>query len=376
MKEIGKLFLKDFFTKKKLLQYVLLNLAFVLLLETTLKDTLIISNRALIITTMIVLVPATFYLLSTYTNFHKVRSYISLPYKSRTFLGGFLLSVLTLTFFEKSLLLLVLAGICGQNIVLDITCVILMTMWSVSISIALYLGINSTSIKTWIVSLISCILIAVSFLNIKMQLLFVGIACLFSIRATLSEKSISLINRRGHVVEQRKVILSYNYFLQVLIHEKIYFINTAMLLGFTVLLVSLPYKSSIFPALMWAIGAVNTPVLTMFSANPQLRRQNEMLPAYQWDLRHQYLWFLIGYFSIYNLLVALCQILFLNGNIMQVIPIALITACIEVVLGYILEIKYPLTNWQTKQDLWKHPRKYLISIIIFLLATFITLLAE
>ena len=41
------------------------------------------------------------------------------------------------------------------------------------------------------------------------------------------------------------------------------------------------------------------------------------------------------------------------------------------ILSVILEWKHPIRGWKTESDLWHHPRKYLVPLIMLLIASFV-----
>ena len=157
-----------------------------------------------------------------------------------------------------------------------------------------------------------------------------------------------------------------NYFFKVLLNEKIYIINTLILLGMIVFLSIIQMDNFIVSSMVWTIGAVNTPVLTMLSSDPHLRRQAKMLSAKQQGIWSMYKRFVFIYFLLVNGFILALNIFFKNDNIVINICIFAVISVIEPIITFILEDKFVLTNWQTKQELWKHPRKYILPLIVFL----------
>ena len=49
----------------------------------------------------------------------------------------------------------------------------------------------------------------------------------------------------------------------------------------------------------------------------------------------------------------------------------LIFALQSAILSVILEWKHPIRGWKTESDLWHHPRKYLVPLIMLLVAAFV-----
>ena len=50
---------------------------------------------------------------------------------------------------------------------------------------------------------------------------------------------------------------------------------------------------------------------------------------------------------------------------------AILLAVQSAILSVVLEWVRPIRNWKTESDLWHHPRKYLVPLVMLLLAAFV-----
>ena len=153
--------------------------------------------------------------------------------------------------------------------------------------------------------------------------------------------------------------------------EKVYIVNTLMLIALIIFLVYVQGENYIIWAMSWAIGSVNTPVLTMLSSDLNLRKHAEMISNKDQGVWKMYKKFLTFYFLSINLFIVLLNILFAKNNLLVSVLVCIILSIIEPRIATLLEIKYPLVKWQTKQELWKHPRKYVISLLVFIFTTIV-----
>ena len=169
---------------------------------------------------------------------------------------------------------------------------------------------------------------------------------------------------------QRKRASLLRYFFRYLICHKNYLLNTAVM--WCVALV-LPYFFSEMAGLSvipvgFAILSLNTPICILLSCDPDLEQAVRFLPGQK------------GCFCIpYCLFIFLCNmaadIIFLlswqiqNGSVTaQMIAGAVFFALQSAVLSVLLEWFYPIRGWKIESDLWHHPRKYVVPVVMLLLA--------
>ena len=150
--------------------------------------------------------------------------------------------------------------------------------------------------------------------------------------------------------------------------ERYFSINFVFTLIFLLLILIQDYEAPLKIIILLTIASVNTPLTTLISADKDLIDHVKSLPK----SRFFYLMYyrvLLTYFLSVNLFVALLLkmvvmpdlgILFLLG--------VMILALVEAVLHLLIEIYFPLRKWNLKRECWKHPRKYIVPSIVFLLS--------
>lgn len=376
----SKIFLKDMITKKKVKNYLVFIFicAFILsqLFEDFIKSAFNENNISWI--TMIVIFTSTAYSIYTYSLYEKVKNYISLPIKHSGFLLGFIISLFFVSFLERVSLLIIVVCLSGTNILVNISMVIAISILCILINVWMLMLINRKN-KLELVLLLIILLCSMFTFYFNMivffKFLIIAGCCLVALVNILKKESIYIA-----IIRPSKTLLTRfkyrgNYFIKILMNEKIYLINTAMLIGVIIFLLVLKMDNYIIWSFTWTVGAVNTPVLTMLSSDLYLRKHAEMISERTDGIWKMYMRFIIIYFVSINILIFALNILFDRDNLIINIIALVILCIIEPSIGYILESKFPLLKWQTKQELWKHPRKYIISITVFFIMTIIGMIA-
>lgn len=160
------------------------------------------------------------------------------------------------------------------------------------------------------------------------------------------------------------------YITRYLMANKIYLINTVGLCAiacFLPLLFSEFQGLNIFPIGL-AVLCLNTPICTLLSCDPDLEQAIRVLPGQKGRFCRRYCLFIF----IVNEIVAgiyLCswQIIYCEIGLVHVGAV-LIFGLQNAILSVILEWKHPIRGWKTESDLWHHPRKYLVPLIMLLMA--------
>lgn len=163
------------------------------------------------------------------------------------------------------------------------------------------------------------------------------------------------------------------YLIRYLLANKSYLINT---MGLGAIACFLPLLFGEFQGLnMFPIGlailCLNTPICTLLSCDPDLEQAIRVLPGQAGRFCRKYCLFIF----IINGMIAciyLCSWQIIHGevgltHVGTVLPFALQSA----ILSAILEWKHPIRDWKTESDLWHHPRKYLVPLVMLLMAALV-----
>lgn len=158
-----------------------------------------------------------------------------------------------------------------------------------------------------------------------------------------------------------------NYFLVSLLRNHSFWYNSLFLLIFAGILLTFDYPLSLKIPLLFTLFSLNTPLTTLISVDKDLQLQLKMLPKpspFYW----MYAQVLIVYYLIVNSLLGI----FLITQEMQFDAAAFLIrgialTVIETIGALILEWRFPIKTEVLVRDVWKHPRKYILPTVIFLL---------
>ena len=177
-------------------------------------------------------------------------------------------------------------------------------------------------------------------------------------------------SKKKRALRQRKTASLWRYFFRYLSCHKNYLFNTAVM--WCVALV-LPYflremaGMSVVPV-GFAILSLNTPICILLSCDRDLEQAVRFLPG-------QKRRFCIPYCLFIFLCNMAADVIFLlswqiqNGGVtVFMIAGAVFFALQSAVLSVLLEWFYPIRDWKIESDLWHHPRKYVVPVVMLLIA--------
>ena len=177
-------------------------------------------------------------------------------------------------------------------------------------------------------------------------------------------------SEKSHAIKQRKRSSLWRYFFRYLSCHKNYLLNTAVMWCAALVM---PYFLREMAGLFvvpvgFAILSLNTPICILLSCDRDLEQAVRFLPGQK------------GCFCIpYCLFIFSCNMaadaIFLlswqiqNGSVtVPMIAGAVFFALQSAVLSVLLEWFYPIRGWKIESDLWHHPRKYAVPVVMLLLA--------
>ena len=177
-------------------------------------------------------------------------------------------------------------------------------------------------------------------------------------------------SKKSHAVRQRKRASLWRYFFRYLSCHKNYLLNTAVMWCVALVLPCFLKEMaglSVIPV-GFAILSLNTPICILLSCDPDLEQAVRFLPGQKQRFCIPYCLFIF----LCNMAV---DVIFLlswqiqNGSItVHMIAGAVFFALQSAVLSVLLEWFYPIRGWKIESDLWHHPRKYVVPVVMLLLA--------
>lgn len=163
------------------------------------------------------------------------------------------------------------------------------------------------------------------------------------------------------------------YLLRYLLTNKNYLINTLGLWGIACflpfILGSLKGLNAI--PLGFAVLCLNTPICILLSCDPSLEQAIRALPRQAIHFCSRYCLF-IFFIHMISCSIYLCSWQIWHGSVSGLDFLAAsLFALQSAILSVLLEWLLPIRNWKIESDLWHHPRKYLVPLLMLLIAAFI-----
>ena len=177
-------------------------------------------------------------------------------------------------------------------------------------------------------------------------------------------------SEKSHAIKQRKRGSLWRYFFRYLSCHRNYLVNTAVMWCVAIVM---PYFLREMAGLFvvpvgFAILSLNTPICILLSCDRDLEQAVRFLPG-------QKRRFCIPYCLFIFLCNMAADVIFLlswqiqNGGVtVLMIAGAVFFALQSAVLSVLLEWFYPIRGWKIESDLWHHPRKYVVPVVMLLLA--------
>lgn len=309
--------------------------------------------------------------LSSKDNAANMQNIFMLPFDNRKFVFSYVAALGTYTFFTKTLALLavLLAVSVWQPIEIlgSIICAInaiLMTAAIYSLKKYWYVGI------LWGAALIIAIF---SWENPS------GIISILIVNSTFSAMLLQFSdvytfylhqNENSHITKEHKHHSVWRYLFRYLEYHKNYLINTVFMWCVACVLPLLFKQMDSFfvVPIGFAILSLNTPICIMLSSDPALEQAIRFLPDQKKEFCIPYCLF-IFLFNMVSDVFFLCSWGIQNGNItIWMIFMAIFFALQSAVFSVLLEWFYPIRDWKIESDLWHHPRKYIVPVLMMLLA--------
>ena len=177
-------------------------------------------------------------------------------------------------------------------------------------------------------------------------------------------------SEKSHVIKQRKRGSLWRYFFRYLSCHRNYLVNTAVMWCVAIVM---PYflremaGLSVVPV-GFAILSLNTPICILLSCDCDLEQAVRFLPGQKRRFCIPYCLFIFSCNMAADV-IFLCSWQIQNGGVtVRMIAGAVFFALQSAALSVLLEWFYPIRGWKIESDLWHHPRKYVVPVVMLLLA--------
>lgn len=212
----------------------------------------------------------------------------------------------------------------------------------------------------------------VLFALIVLASLLLSILRLLTVDAYLFYRPVSAKHLIKHTRETGSIFL---YLLRYLITNKNYLLNTAglcVIAGFMPLILRQFEGLNVMP-LGFAILCLNTPICILLSCDPCLEQAVRTLPGQAKRFFTHYCFFIFSVNIAVNSVYLVSWQIWQDGVDSTKIIAALLFALQSAILSVLLEGLHPIRKWKIESDLWHHPRKYIVPLIMFPIAVIISM---
>lgn len=127
-------------------------------------------------------------------------------------------------------------------------------------------------------------------------------------------------------------------------------------------------NAGMFVPMGFAILCMNTPICILLSSDPELEQAVRMLPGQNRTFFVPYCTFIFVCNLIANSIFLVSLQLQLGNVTVLLIVIAILFAALSAIGSVLLEYYVPIRGWKIENELWHHPRKYVVPAIMIILA--------
>lgn len=364
-----KVFSNEIFSLRLLVEYIVIFIIWIIaFLNSNINFN--VTTEEISILMIILTCITTYYIAFTLLKFSKIKQYISLPATSLSIVLSLCVAIYGWLFATKYSLLVSALIISNNNLnyVHILFVGFFMTEWT------LMLMIEFRNVSLALVMILS--IVTFSSLEMGIELLYIKmvIYAIIEIGLVIYFRRIKLNHIiRSTDLHQANFSFARNYFVLVVLNEKILLINSLMTIVTAIVFTIIAPHDVILLAVPFTIVGLNSGLSTLLSAQPQTVKNAKSLPNNY--LIFEYVIFLSGYYLIVNTIIALILNFTWFKQPILYITLVLILGAVECGQIIYLEIKRPLRNWKVKADLWRNNRKYIIPLTVFIAANLIILIS-
>lgn len=352
---IWKAICRDIFSRQRSYLFFF-SLVLVLLIKGSLthrNDNMTITLFSVLLVSMI----SSCQLFFSYFKTNRVQGYYQLPISTTKFYLQFLLVAFVSNLVERLLLLIILFGEANWKNILLVVLYSLLIIVSVFRLIKYWVNSHKNKFKIPVAIYIFLLLLTIPIVKSTILLLPLLIIELILVLKDNSYFYLDDISSKNDKLNFK------NYFLTALLKERYFYLNTAVSILFMLILSFQDLPQNLKFPMLFTVAATNTPLTTLISSSPQLNLHLHSLPKSS-TLYNMYLRCLLYYFCIMNGMVAIFYV-YITHSWIHLVMVGFYTL-FEAITYLFLEKHFSIENWKVKKELWKHPRKYIVPILTYL----------
>lgn len=306
-------------------------------------------------------------------NTESMMGMLMLPFNNRSFVIAYVLAFGGYTVITKtSLVLIIFFAICKWTIPQILTA-LLCTCNGCFMTAVWYIIIKKRRMPFAVLWAIGIVLAIFFARELHIFLWVVGISLCFSILYLLSADAYTFYqpaSAKAVMQHDGKRGSIFIYLLRYLLSNKNYLVNTV---GLSVIACFLPFLLGPFEGLNamplgFAILCLNTPICILLSCDPDLEQAIRTLPRQAMRFCSRYCVFIACVNATVSSFYLFSWMLRYGGINGLDILTAILFAVQSAILSILLEWLRPIRNWKIESDLWHHPRKYIVPLLMMFLA--------
>lgn len=308
--------------------------------------------------------------LSSEDNTANMQNMFMLPFEGRDFVFSYVTALGAYTFLKTAGLLAVVLAVSvwnGMEILGSVLCAInaiLMTACVYSLKKVRCVGV------LWAAAVIVAIFFLWNELWFLPYMIANGILAFLFLQSADAYSFYLQTGKNNRTVRSSKRCSVWRYLFRYLKAHKNYLMNTAVMWCVACVLPNFfrQMDSLFVEPIGFAILSLNTPICILLSCDPALEQAVRFLPGQKKAFCVPYCLFIF----LCNMAVDIIYLCSLQIQIGGVTGLMILTAVFfalqSAVCSVLLEWFYPIRGWKIESDLWHHPRKYIVPVIMLLLA--------
>lgn len=198
------------------------------------------------------------------------------------------------------------------------------------------------------------------------------VSCLYPLRLGRTDAYAFYVQPERHrrTVRAHRRYSVRRYLFRYLMAHKNYLVNTAAMWAVACVLPVLlgQMEARFVLPIGFAILSLNTPLCILLSCDPALEQAVRFLPGQQKAFCVPYCLFLFGGNLAADVIFLCSWQLQIGGVALLHLLTAASFALLSAVGSVLLEWYCPIRGWKIESDLWHHPRKYVVPVVMMLLA--------